>query len=411
MSTGPDSPDRDKRPRFKGPPPVPAGRPAAAEQQWKAAAPPPPSGAWRPTQPPPPRQAAPTAVPEEPFAAVPEQPVRVASRRPLRTKRRSDTAGILAIMVMLLAAAGGLGYYFLLQRQKDEIAAAVQAARSNVAADAPAAVAVGTEDAPAVPAVADVQPTPPAVRDRDNPRPPPTPDPLDVVSATASPVAAPVAPPVEPAMRPTVQPAATDTPAPPPSAPPMATASPAGPDPAPGSPPAAVDKAVAEAFAAMRGGDFDTAASRLKDVSAGDDGQVQARLDRWRQFLHYARGMVDLRKRALAEAADGREYELGDRVIVIVEMNDRQVIYRDRGKQHEVPRDKLPQELEQAIVEQWLAGDGRAANHLFLGAGHLLREIPSPADAVREWQTAAAGGERDGQLLQPLARDPALFAP
>lgn len=410
MSSGPGSPDRDKRPRFKGPPPVPPAarpKPAAADQQWKAAAPPPPSGAWRPTQPPPPRQAAPTAVPDEPFAAVPEQPVRVASRRPLRTKRGSDTAGILAVMVMLLAAAGGLGYYMLMQRQKAEIAAALQAARSNVAADAPTAVAVVTEEAPAVPAVADVQPPPRAVRDRDNPRPPPpTPDPLDVVTTAPAPTPAPVAPPVKPAMRPD----ASDTPAPPPSTP-MTTPSPAGADPAPGSPPAAVDKAVAEAFAAMRGGDFDTAASRLGDVSAGDDRQVQARLDRWRQFLHYARGMVDLRKRALAEAADGREYELGDRVIVIVEMNDRQVIYRDRGKQHEVPRDKLPQELEQAIVEQWLAGDGRAANHLFLGAGHLLREIPSPADAVREWQTAAAGGERDGQLLQPLARDPAIFAP
>ena len=50
--------------------------------------------------------------------------------------------------------------------------------------------------------------------------------------------------------------------------------------------------------------------------------------------------------------------------------------------------------------------DGRAANHLFLGASHLARDRPSPTDALREWRRAASAGESDGMLLlYPLVMD------
>lgn len=397
MASESGSPDPGRRPRFAGPPPVPGARPApaAAEPSWQAQAPPPPSGTWRPSAPPPPGQRAPAAEVSPPVVAAPIEAaaadgVAIRSRRPLRAKRSSDMAGLLAVFVMLLAAAGGLGYYMLWQQQQEALRALKAAAREAAPADA----------APAAP-VTPVEPPLVAARRR------PAKDDESVGSgaldAIVGDVAATTPRDTVPRMEPPARPV---TPAMQPSAPPDPPATP--PEPAtPATAPAAVEEALRAAYAAMCGGDFAGAEQRLETLSAGDDAAVGERLERWRRLLHYARGYADLRQKAYA-VAGGREFDLGDRVIVVVEIDDERIVYRDSGKQRRLPRGEVPDAVDRAIVEQWLGSDGRAANHLFLGAHHLAKERPSPADATREWRRAASGGEADGRMLEPLVNDPVI---
>jgi len=169
--------------------------------------------------------------------------------------------------------------------------------------------------------------------------------------------------------------------------------------------PAAIERALQVAYAAIRNGDFDAASAVIDSVVVGADPAIRARLDRWKRFTVYARGYSELRAKAY-RAAVNSEFEIGDRVIVIVEIDGEQIVFRDSSKQMSMRLDELPAEIDRAIIEQWVGRDGRAANHLFLGASHLARDRPSPTDALREWRRAASAGESDGMLLlYPLVMD------
>lgn len=345
----------------------------------------------------------------------------VRSQRPVPVRRSSDLGGLLAVFMLLLAAAGGLGYYFLWQQQQD----ALKRLAAQTKRDAEAAQPQPTDVAVAEPAVA---PTAPAKRGgkgsgageggpsdgsgalgellgADNtgpdPTPPARPDAMER-PATPRPSAAQTAT-ADPPMRQTTTPTPADVSVP---------ASPPAPSPDPASAPpsdsAAIEKALRAAYAAIRGADFDAASEAIDSVEAGDDEPIRDRLARWKRFTGYAKGFRELREKAY-QAAENSEFELGDRIIIIVEIDEQRIVYRDSGKQQRMRLDELPAEIDRAIVEQWLGRDGRAANHLFLGASHLAKDRPSPADASREWRRAAAGGEADGRLLEPLVKDPVIL--
>lgn len=357
----------------------------------------------------------------DPFATGPAggDAVFIRSRRPIQVKRSSDMGGLLAVFVLLLAAAGGLGYYFLWQQQQDALrqlrverekkeAALTEPAATDVAAVAPAATPVtsaaratneaGTaaqadgsgalgellgadESGPRGGAAGASGTERPARMERPE-RPSPKP---------------PDAAPAEPPMRQTTTAPTADAPSRTTSQPP----------PRPPSEPAAIEKSLRSAYAAIRGGDFETAAKAIDSVEAGDDKAVGDRVARWQRFLGYSKGFKELRGKAYKAAANS-EFELDDRIIIIVEIDDERIVYRDSGKQRRMRLDELPADIDRAIVEQWLGRDGRAANHLFLGASHLAKDRPSPADASREWRRAASGGEADGRLLEPLVNDPVV---
>jgi len=358
----------------------------------------------------------------DPFGAAPVGGggVVVRSRRPVPVRRSSDIGGLLAVFMLLLAAAGGLGYYFLWQQQQDALKRLAEQAKREVEAAQPQA----TDVAVAQPAVT---PTAPgkrrgkgagagegepaegsgalgAVLGQDDSAPSSTatarPDAMDR-PATPRPAATQAAT-AEPPMRqkPTPVPAevaAPVVPAPTPS-PPSAAA----------SDPAAIEKALRAAYAAIRSGDFDASVQAIDSVESGDDEAIRDRLARWKRFTGYAKGFKELREKAYRAAANS-EFELDDRIIIIIEIDEERIVYRDSGKQQRMRLEDLPPEIDRAIVEQWLGRDGRAANHLFLGASHLAKDRPSPADASREWRRAAAGGEADGRLLEPLVKDPVIL--
>jgi len=450
------TPDPDQKPaqkpKFSGPPPVPgrkpaggtppAPAPAGSDPGWQPQVPPPPSGAWRPSAPPPPGQAAASGPPPgispgvlqpasfaDPAPAadlaaaalgIPGQQGVPVSVRPLRRpppRRSGELGGLVAIFALLFLAVGGLGFYFLWQRQQEELAKIKIAAREAIenrqpAVPVTAAPPVGNPGPRRKPsraeaaaasqgsgALADVL-GPDETRQDSSDRPAPR------VAQTAGPRG---------------RPAMADDRGPEPAAasPPAGTASmarPAAPEPpavpqppaAPATAPKEVEDALGAAYAAMRAGDFAAAERSLAGLSPGDDEALGRRLNGWKSLLFYARGHAELRSKAYAAAAGG-EFTIGDRVIIVVEIDSERIVYRDSGKQKRVPLAEIPSAVDRAIVEQWLAADGRAANHLFLGAGHLVRERPSPADATREWGKAAAGGERERAAeLQPLVDDPVI---
>jgi hypothetical protein len=172
---------------------------------------------------------------------------------------------------------------------------------------------------------------------------------------------------------------------------------------------AAVNDALAKAYEALCGEDFDAAdrllAAAEKDV--GNDVEAATRVQRWQLLAGYAREFTRFRGEAFASAHAGREYEVDREVVSIIEITPDLFIYKKAGRIERVPRGEVDRRLEMAIVETWFAGDGRAANHLFLGAGWLCHDPPAVRRARAEWQIAGAGGEQVAPLLA-LLDDPVL---
>lgn len=251
--------------------------------------------------------------------------------------------------------------------------------------------------------------TPPPVTPQAHLEPPAKPG----ANPVAEPKPAPGAPPEAPASN-------AQPPAPPPAGPasPHAAASPPSPT---APPPIDVEKvrsrvgaAIAQAFAALREQDFAKAKQVLDGVAetALDDQQATDRLQRWQQLVVYAQGYPEYRDKALTSAAKtAATYDVGKRKIGVVEFNEKRFVYRDSrnpGQNLSVPRDKIPADVEKVLVEAWFAVDGRASNHLFLGAAALSQRRPDVDTARRDWQKAADGGEADGSLLLELLEDPAI---
>jgi hypothetical protein len=175
---------------------------------------------------------------------------------------------------------------------------------------------------------------------------------------------------------------------------------------------AAVDRALAAALAALRRSDGPAARESVDAASdaVGDDAALRSRVDRWRLLVDYAAQLDTHRRQASASAAKGREYEIGGRTIGIVELTPESYAYKAAGTIKRGPRTALPRPIERAILEAWFAGDGRAANHIFLGIDRLLEPRPDLAGVRREWDTALRGEPATAPLM-PLLEDPLFVAP
>jgi hypothetical protein len=175
---------------------------------------------------------------------------------------------------------------------------------------------------------------------------------------------------------------------------------------------AAVDRALAATLAALRRSDGPAARESADAASdaVGDDAALRSRVDRWRLLVDYAAQLDTHRRQASASAAKGREYEIGGRTIGIVELTPESYAYKAAGTIKRGPRTALPRPIERAILEAWFAGDGRAANHIFLGIDRLLEPHPDLAGVRREWDTALRGEPATAPLM-PLLEDPLFVAP
>lgn len=171
----------------------------------------------------------------------------------------------------------------------------------------------------------------------------------------------------------------------------------------------AIDTLLTEAFASLQKEQFDAANGSIKKAyeTAGDDVEAATRAEAWRALATYARDFIGHREQAFSAAAAGREYQAGGKVFAIIEITPTLVTYKFEGRIMRVPRDQLDPALAMAIVEKWFAADGRAANHLFLGAHWLCLDPPQPKRARAEWQIAGDGGE-DVDLLLALCDDPVI---
>ncbi|MFM8733820.1 MAG: hypothetical protein ACKOC8_01285 [Pirellulales bacterium] len=172
---------------------------------------------------------------------------------------------------------------------------------------------------------------------------------------------------------------------------------------------AAVDRDLRDAYAAVRARDYARAAQTIGDAErkAGEDGDLATRCGRWRLLVDYAAQLADFEQKAIASANEGREYQIGDRLIAIVEITPKTFVYKERGQVKRGARSAMPKAIERAILKQWFAGAKNPANHIYLGIHRLLDDPPDLAKVRSEWETALAG-EPATRSIMPLLEDPLL---
>lgn len=293
--------------------------------------------------------------------------------RPPVVVRRSSPVLPLAVVALLLGAAGWLGYQ-VSQNQSGKPAVSV---------------ALSTSPRPERPA-----PKRPASEPSRAVRPPrPVPEPLAEPETESEPESEP-----EPITEPETE--SLTEPEPEPDAAPGTTASDGD----------TLEDHLESVYAALRRRDFpaaDKLLDKAQDVAAPDK-SASERLDRWRRLAAYAKNFPALRDKAL-KASSENDIELADgRIIGIIEVDATRVVYRDRGQNERVPRDRLPDDVLLAIVQQWFNAARKPGNHLYLGTFHLLRDTPDLASARGEFQLASFSGEPDGAVLQQLLTDPVI---
>jgi hypothetical protein len=171
----------------------------------------------------------------------------------------------------------------------------------------------------------------------------------------------------------------------------------------------AFDKSLGDAFKALQRGEFDTADRAIKaaDGHVGDDVEAATRIERWRLLATYAREFTKFREQAIAAANAGREFQVDGKPFSVIEITPDMFIYKQAGRIERVPRERVDPRIELAVVEGWFEADGRAANHLFLGARWLCLEPPNPSRARAEWRKAGDGGEQVDPL-NALLEDPVI---
>jgi hypothetical protein len=379
-------------PQTAGPPPPPA----AAGAPWTAAGPPVPP-------PPPPAVPAPPPVPGSPGGG--QIRIRTAVYR-----KETPVAGIIALMLLLAGAAGGLAYY---KMEADKQRAAAASRKSEVAKADPA-----VPPAPVKPVKRDPVSTMTRVDGR-TPVPPPNQQPD---ADEDRPFAVPA--PGENGERPgrgmrgrkgkgddadgaapeDMKPAPAPKPAP---TPPKPEPTPPKPEPPSAEEKAALaklDEPLREALAALRAKDGEKAVEILKEAR-GDfrKGPAAERLGRWRQLADYANGFFGFREKALGAVKTGNEFDVNNQKVAVVEVDDRKFVYRSAGGNKSVARDKIPAGIVLAIVTDWF--DDKPANHLYLGAYHLTKPECDLDRARGEFEAATAGGA-DASELVPLLDDP-----
>ena len=131
---------------------------------------------------------------------------------------------------------------------------------------------------------------------------------------------------------------------------------------------------------------------------------AQKRVARWRTLHTYRKGFLDCRRQALAAVKAGDEYDVKDRKIAVVQVDDKVFTYREKGQNKTWATADLPAGLVLAIVTSWF--DARPANDLYLGAYHFTKQQPNAGLAREHWEKAAAAGAADASLLLPLLDDP-----
>jgi len=330
---------------------------------------------------------------EESVEAVGIPAVRV--RRPIVHRRRSSNGPALAALGVLLVVAGGLGHAVIGPDGIDRLLKGKGLAQPSKPAKKMGTQQPAPPTSPAGPAVATT--APPAA-----PRPSAPDRPSRVPEAARQPARI-ESPPTEPPPRP--QPA---TPPPPPLSEPEVPERPKLDDEARRG----IDGALAQALEALRSEDFPRAAKVLAVAAdrAAVDADVLDRVSRWQLLAEYARQFPRHRDDALKAAGEGRDYEVGVRKIGVVEVNDQQFVYREKGQNIRLPRNAIPDDILLAIVETWFAGANQAGNHMLLGAYHVTRQRPDLDTARREWSEAARRGEPTGRQLLRLLDDPLLRA-
>jgi len=244
------------------------------------------------------------------------------------------------------------------------------------------------------------QPTPPQPTPKPKPKPNPKPTPAPVTQPQPQPASVP-----EPESEPAADLAPTPAPDPAPTPPPP----PAVDDDARVRMEEAVDSALREAYKALQRQEFDTADRAITAASRqiGDDVEAATRVERWRLLATYARSFTGYREQAFEAANAGREYDLGNTRFSLIEITPEKFVYKIDGKIERVAADRVDPRIVLAIVEAWFAADGRAANHLFLGAQAFCLDPPDLRRARGEWQRAGQGGEQVSPLLA-LLEDPVI---
>ncbi len=253
-------------------------------------------------------------------------------------------------------------------------------------------------------------PTPPPL----DPTPPPLPPPQDLVE------------PSPPLNKQAPDETPPDEPAPSPSPSPVETSPPPSPEPPPPPPidpelerrmaeerariAEVVDAALSEAYEALQREEFDTAERIIESTSrqVGDDVDTATRVERWRLLAEYARDFLKHRDKAYKSANAGRDYEIDDKLVAVIEITPTLFVYRMEGRNRRVPLDEVHPRLEMAVVEQWFASDGRPSNSFFVAARWLCRNPPNLARAETALGKAASGGG-DDSALRPLLDDPVIL--
>ena len=170
-----------------------------------------------------------------------------------------------------------------------------------------------------------------------------------------------------------------------------------------------MDRRIVEAAKAFRSHDYDAASEALDEAESfvGDDADLATRVERWRLLLDYARQLNDHVAKAIASANQGREYTIGDRTIVIIEIGAKTYAYKESGVIKRGPRASLPRVVERAILKAWYDGDRRPANGIFVGVHHLLDDDVNLDKVRTAWQQALVGEPATASIM-PLLDDPAL---
>jgi hypothetical protein len=169
-----------------------------------------------------------------------------------------------------------------------------------------------------------------------------------------------------------------------------------------------LDDTLARLFDVMRSQDGepdDDAVAELLAAASEQaaDREAKKRVAAWRELATYSKGFLGFRKQALAAVKGGDEYDVKDRKIAVVEVDDKIFKYHDNGRNKTVTWDQLPAGIMVAIVTQWF--DGKPANDLYIGAYYVTKVEPNPQLAREHWEKAEAGGA-DASGLLPLLDDP-----
>ena len=149
------------------------------------------------------------------------------------------------------------------------------------------------------------------------------------------------------------------------------------------------------------------AAAATLDQAAALPGVDDARIQRWEKLVFYAKEFASYREQALAAVTADNNYEVNGIQIGVVEIDSEKFIYRAKGKNMTVARDKIPSAILITIIEDWF--DAKPANNLFLGAYHATKPEIDIQKAREKWQRAQAGGAGDdAAMLLEILDDPVL---